>query len=67
MRKNKKTKDLNYLIITLICLLLILSIIPYNSIFGSTIDWNTQHTVFPIILENFFITQKTFFQTLPFL
>ena len=27
MRKNKKTKDLNYLIITLICLLLILSII----------------------------------------
>ena len=61
MRKNKKTKDLNYLIITLICLLLILSIIPYNSIFGSTIDWNTQHTVFPDYFRKLFYNTKNFF------
>ena len=61
MKKLKKIKDPNYLIITSICLLLVFLIIPYNSIFGSTIDWNTQHTVFPDYFRKLFYNTKNFF------
>lgn len=56
-RKNKDF-DYNYLIITILSILLILLVIPDNSIFGSSIDWSTQHIIFP----DYF--RKLFYKTL---
>lgn len=55
---KRKEFDYNYLIITILSILLILLVIPDNSIFGSSIDWSTQHIIFP----DYF--RKLFYKTL---
>lgn len=55
---KRKEFDYNYLIITILSILLILLVIPDNAIFGSSIDWSTQHIIFP----DYF--RKLFYKTL---
>ena len=55
---KRKEFDYNYLIITILSILLILLVIPDDSIFGSSIDWSTQHIIFP----DYF--RKLFYKTL---
>lgn len=57
-KKRKKGFDSNYLILVLLSILLIFLVIPDNSIFGSSIDWSTQHIIFP----DYF--RKLFYKTL---
>ena len=57
-KKRKKAFDINYLILIILSILLILLVIPDNSIFGSSIDWSTQHIIFP----DYF--RKLFYKTL---
>lgn len=57
----KKIKDYNYLVIVILCLVLIFLIVPSKSLFGSTIDWSTQHTVFPDYFRKLFYETKNFF------
>ncbi len=60
--KDKLNKlDYNYLIVIVFCSLLLYAIIPDNSLFGSKIDWVSQHIVFPDYFRKLFYQTKNFF------
>ncbi len=46
--------DKNYYVIIIFCLIALFISIPENCIFGSKIDWATQHIVFPKYFRNLF-------------
>lgn len=46
--------DRNYYIIIAFCLIALFISIPENCVFGSKIDWASQHTVFPKYFRNLF-------------
>lgn len=60
-KKRKKAFDTNYLILIILSILLILLVIPDNSIFGSSIDWSTQHIIFPDYFRKLFYKTLNFF------
>lgn len=49
-----KKIDRNYLIILIFCLFALFISIPENCIFGSAVDWVSQHVVFPKYFRNLF-------------
>lgn len=51
--KNKKI-DKNYIFIILFCLFIIFAVIPKHVIFGSKVDWISQHIVFPDYFRSLF-------------
>ena len=52
--KNKR----NYLIILIYGLLLTFFLLGLNNVYGSTVDWTTQHTIFPNYFRNIFYETK---------
>lgn len=52
--KNKR----NYLIILIYGLLLTFFLLGLNNVYGSTVDWTTQHTIFPNYFRNMFYETK---------
>lgn len=52
--KNKK----NYIIILIYGLLLTFLLLGVNNVYGSTVDWTTQHTIFPNYFRNVFYETK---------
>ena len=61
MNKNK-----HYLYILIYSLLMVFIMIFPNKLFGSTIDWNTQHIVFPEYFRNLFYETHNFLPNLAF-
>lgn len=57
----KKSRDYNYLIIGITCVILILLISKKGTVFGSFIDWSTQHIIFPDYFRKLFYETKNFF------
>lgn len=58
---KKKKFDHNYLILVIFCITLLYLIIPEHSIFGSKIDWISQHVVFPDYFRKLFYKTKNLF------
>ena len=61
MNKNK-----HYLYILIYSLLMVFIMLFPNKLFGSTIDWNTQHIVFPEYFRNLFYETHNFLPNLAF-
>lgn len=56
-----KKYDKNYLIIIIFCLIALYLVIPENAIFGSRIDWVSQHIVFPDYFRKLFYSTGNLF------
>lgn len=52
--KKLKEFDKNYLVIIVFCLVALYLVIPENYIFGSKVDWVSQHIVFPDYFRKLF-------------
>lgn len=61
MIKKIKKIDHNYLFIILFCLALLYIVVPENCIFGSKIDWVSQHIVFPDYFRKLFYSTHNLF------
>ena len=61
MKKNK-----HYFLIILYSLIMVFIMIFPNKLFGSTIDWNTQHIVFPDYFRNLFYETHNLLPNLAF-
>ena len=56
-----KKLDKNYLLIIVFCLIALYLVIPENAIFGSKIDWVSQHIVFPDYFRKLFYSTGNIF------
>ena len=56
-----KKLDKNYLLIIIFCLIALYLVIPENAIFGSKIDWVSQHIVFPDYFRKLFYSTGNIF------
>ena len=52
--KKLKSIDKNYLFIIIFCFILLFLVIPENYVFGSKVDWVSQHIVFPDYFRKLF-------------
>ncbi len=59
--KKLKNIDKNYFIIIVFCLIALYLVIPENHIFGSKIDWVSQHIVFPDYFRKLFYSTGNLF------
>lgn len=59
--KKLKNIDKNYFIIIVFCFIALYLIIPENCIFGSKIDWVSQHIVFPDYFRKLFYSTGNLF------
>lgn len=66
MKKKKNNFDYNYIIIIIFCICLIALCLRKDLIFGSRVDWLSQHTVFPDYFRKLFYATKNFFPSFAF-
>lgn len=68
MKKKKNNFDYNYIIIIIFCICLTATALCLrkDSIFGSRVDWLSQHTVFPDYFRKLFYATKNFFPNFAF-
>lgn len=66
MKKIDNKDIINVLVLILIFLLIIFSIIGFNYVNGSTVDWDSQHWIFPEYFRTLFYKTKDMFPSLAF-
>ena len=66
MSNDKKRDYINISILIAVFLLIIFSIVGFNYVNGSTVDWDSQHVVIPEYFRNLFYDTKDIFPSFAF-
>ena len=66
MKKIDNKDVINVLILILLFLLIVFSIIGFNYVNGSTVDWDSQHWIFPEYFRTLFYKTKDMFPSFAF-
>lgn len=66
MKKFSNKDNINILILILIFLLILFSIVGFDYVNGSTVDWDSQHWIFPEYFRTLFYDTKDMFPSFAF-
>ena len=66
MKKIDNKDVINVIILILLFLLIIISIIGFNYVNGSTVDWDSQHWIFPEYFRTLFYKTRDMFPSFAF-